>query len=1145
MNGEARNSNSAAVSPNFSFLAEYDELLCRSAVQAERYLFDDPNISLYKLRQFGDLLAREVAARTGVDVSPEDTAVMVLRKIEDRGVLPSKAAQLFHSIRRTGNRAVHEMIGDRGDALYHLRMARELAVWFHKTFGKKPALATGPFIPPPDPKEAEVDLTDELERLRKLLEDAQKVGETEAERRREAETRAKAMYDELAAAMSLAEETEDQLIAEKKRFEAHIASLQAETNAKPSEAMSLLLDRAHKADDAIDLNEADTRRLIDEQLRDAGWTADTPNLTYKKGIRPQKGKHIAIAEWPVAKSLADTEKTPKGNDWADYVLFEGLTAVAVVEAKRKNKDVAGSIEQAKRYSRGFKDGDGWGFAGGPWGNYRVPFLFATNGRPFLRQLLTKSGIWFLDARIPANHPHPLESWYTPEGLKGLLGVDVKASEAKLEKEPTDYLGLREYQVEAIQAVERAIARGDQTALLAMATGTGKTRTCIGLSYRLLKAKRFRRILFLVDRTSLGEQAAGAFRDVKLENLQSFNDIYDVKELGDIMPETDTRLHIATIQGMIRRLLFPAEDTLPLPVDLYDCVIVDECHRGYALDREMTEGELVFRSEQDYISKYTRVLDHFDAVKIGLTATPALHTTQIFGVPVYTYSYRQAVIEGYLIDHEPPIRIVTKLADGGITWKKGDAMDVYRPKTHTVDTAFAPDDVTIEVDKFNTAVLTDPFNETVCAELACHIDPTLPGKTLIFCATDNHADTVVNLLKKAFEAQYGQVDDDAVVKITAAADKPLDKIRHYKYEKYPSVVVTVDLLTTGIDVPAIVNIVFIRRVKSRILYEQMLGRATRRCDEIGKELFRIFDAVDLYAALEPHSSMRPVVPDPKITFAQLVTELSKVGDEDHRREIREQIVAKLQRKRRLIEGEEEERFRMIAGTGPAEALKSLRKMTGTEAKDWFCDRPDLAKYLDELKGEADFKILVSNHEDELKEVIHGFGDHQKPRDYLESFGAYIRENMNRIPALLVVTTRPRNLTRQQLRELKLLLDTAGYTEPNLRAAWKDTTNEDIAASIIGFIRRMVLGSPLVPYAVRVDLAMSKILTSRSWTEPQRKWLERIGNQLRVETVVDRAALDSGQFRAQGGFNRLNRIFDGKMEEVLGEISDTLWQDEAVA
>ena len=184
----------------------------------------------------------------------------------------------------------------------------------------------------------------------------------------------------------------------------------------------------------------------------------------------------------------------------------------------------------------------------------------------------------------------------------------------------------------------------------MATGTGKTRMSIGLLYRLCKAGRFRRVLFLVDRTALGEQTTEALVDFRLEQHQSFTDIYEVKQLGDVQPNRETRLHIATIQGMIKRLLYAAEDAQPLPIDQYDCVIVDECHRGYNLDREMSDTELSFRSEQDYISQYSRVLDHFDAVRIGLTATPALHTTGIFGEPVYTYSYRQAVIDGYLIDH---------------------------------------------------------------------------------------------------------------------------------------------------------------------------------------------------------------------------------------------------------------------------------------------------------------------------------------------------------------------------------------------------------------------------------------------------------------------------------------------------------------
>ncbi len=1116
-------------SPNFFFLSEYNALLFQCAVLAERYVFDDPNTALIKLRQFGELLAQELAARTGLDICPEDTAVMVLRKLEYENTVPPKASQLFHALRKTGNKAVHELAGNQGEALHHLRMARELAVWFHKSFGKNPNLAKGSFIPPPDPSQADAELKKELKQLRQQLAKARE----KAALADQQEIEIQKIYEDLNAALNLAEETEEQLLAEKQKHQEYINQLKAQAKAKP-ETVSLALAKAATADEEIDLNEADTRKIIDTQLQEAGWDADTKNLTYKKGVRPQNGKNIAIAEWPVDNC--------KGR--ADYVLFAGLTAIGIVEAKRKNKDVCGSIEQAKRYSEGFEKGNGWELAGGPWGNYKVPFLFATNGRPFLRQLKTKSGIWFLDGRLSTNHSRPLDSWYTPEGLKGLLNIDVPDAHDKLDKEPTDYLGLREYQLKAIKAAEKAIADEKQQILLAMATGTGKTRTCIGLSYRLLKAKRFRRILFLVDRTSLGEQAAGAFKDVKLENLQSFSDIYDLKELGDITPEKDTRLHIATIQGMIRRLLYPAEDTRPLAVDQYDCIIVDECHRGYALDREMTEGELTFRSERDYISKYTKVLDHFDAVKIGLTATPALHTTQIFDDPVFTYSYRQAVIEGYLRDHEPPICIKTRLSDNGITWQVNEEMAVYHVNTGQLSTHKTPDEVTIEVEKFNTFVITENFNKVVCEELARHIDPALPGKTLIFCATDSHADMVVTLLKEAFEGQYGFVDDDAVVKITAAADKPLEKIRRYKLEKLPCVAVTVDLLTTGIDVPEIVNLVFIRRVKSRILYEQMIGRATRPCDETNKDFFRIFDAVDLYSALEPYSTMKPVVVNPKITFAQLAQELEKVDDEGLRMEIRDQIVAKMQYKKRLITDSALDQFKSLTGNTPEIAARQWMKMSGQKIKEYFAARPDLPKFLDSLKADKEKVLLISGHGDEVINVSHGYAVHKKPEDYLESFGKYLTENKNKIPAIMVVTTKPRDLTREQLKELRLILDREGYNEMTLKTAWKDANNVEIAASIIGFIRQSVLGSPLIPYQDRVKYAMDAILASQPWTDPQRKWLERIGKQLEQETIVDRASLDSGRFKDQGGFNRLNKIFNGQMNEILGRISDELWKDTAM-
>jgi type I restriction enzyme, R subunit len=122
----------------------------------------------------------------------------------------------------------------------------------------------------------------------------------------------------------------------------------------------------------------------------------------------------------------------------------------------------------------------------------------------------------------------------------------------------------------------------------------------------------------------------------------------LKGLDDIAPESETKVHICTIQGLVKRVLFAEDNAEAPPVDQYDLMVVDECHRGYLLAREMADAELEFRSQDDYVSKYRRVLEYFDATKIGLTATPALHTVQIFGDPIFTYSYREAVVDGSVL-----------------------------------------------------------------------------------------------------------------------------------------------------------------------------------------------------------------------------------------------------------------------------------------------------------------------------------------------------------------------------------------------------------------------------------------------------------------------------------------------------------------
>lgn len=1119
---------------NFDFLVSHDAQLVLLGILAEKFFSDDPSTSLIKLRQFAEVLAKLTAARLGILQDPAISQHDLLGYLSGNSVVTREVLTLFHEIRKTGNKATHDMEGDYRSALHHMKLARELGVWFHRTF-EAPDFKPGPFQPPQKPKLENDYLNEQISELQKKLEaslDANEKSQIAAEAARRSQL----------AAEELARE-----VAEEKIFwEAYARDTEAshaETTQKLIEIQSAAsnLSRSERADiatrskqatESIDLDEAATRKIIDRQLEEAGWIVDSANLTYSKGARPEKNKFMAIAEWPTASGPAD------------YVLFDGLTAIAAVEAKRKNMDVAGALTQSKRYSEDFLTKDVCDVSGGPWGNYKIPFVFSSNGRPFLEQLRTQSGIWFCDVRRAENLSHPMDGWYSPEGLKELLKQDIEAAEQDLNEMGYEFdFKLRPYQQYAIEAAENAIKQSKRHALLAMATGTGKTKTCIAMIYRLLKAQRFRRILFLVDRTALGEQAADSFKDTRMESLQTFADIFGIKELGEAMPETATKVHISTVQGMVRRLLF-TEDSVARPtVDQYDCIVVDECHRGYLLDRELSETELTFRDQGDYVSKYRRVLDYFDAVKIGLTATPALHTTEIFGEPVYTYSYREAVLDGYLIDHELPYNIVTELSQSGIEWQGGEDVQVYNTGTQEIETHTTPDELQFEVSDFNKKVITSSFNEVICDQLAQFIDPNLPGKTLIFCATDKHADMVVDLLKQAFNKHLGSVEDDAVVKITGTSDKPLKLIRRYKNEKLPNVAVTVDLMTTGIDVPEITNLVFIRRVNSRILYEQMMGRATRRCDEIGKEVFHIFDAVGLYDGLKDVSTMKPVVQQPNITYQKLIQEISGESDPKVQELARDQMVAKFQRKMKRIKGERLDQFEAQAEMTPADFLEFMKTTPVNEVASWFVEHGGLAELLDRKTSGGFSYLFISEHEDEVREITRGFGNDQKPEDYLISFSEFINKNADRLPALKTVLTRPGELTRAELKNLILELERYDFNERQLDAAWHQTTNEAIAGRIIGHILQAAKGSPLIPYDYRVDEAVKQLKEKHQFTPVQLQWLDKIANQMKANQIVDRETLDQGFFRDAGGFRRLDKVFDGQLEGLIKELNETAIRAEA--
>jgi type I restriction enzyme R subunit len=412
--------------------------------------------------------------------------------------------------------------------------------------------------------------------------------------------------------------------------------------------------------------------------------------------------------------------------------------------------------------------------------------------------------------------------------------------------------------------------------------------------------------------------------------------------------------------------------------------------------------------------------------------------------------------------------------------------------------------------------------------------------LIFAVSDAHADIIVDQVKKAMAERYGDIEDAAVKKITGSVDRVGGLIKSFRNDALPKVAVTVDLLTTGIDVPSIVNLVFLRRVNSRILYEQMIGRATRPCDEIEKETFRIFDAVDLYPHLQNLTQMKPVVVNPSITLEQLFGELAEATDDAHRREIRDQVLAKLHRRLRRLPEDVRNRYEAEAGETPEATVDRLKNAPLDELSAWVKAHPSLGRILD-WDPEGQGRLLpISHHPDEVVEISRGYGGGVKPKDFLDGFTAFICGNVNKIVALTFVVQRPRDLTRSQLRALKLELDGMGYSETALRTAWQDARNEDIAASIVGFIRQAAIGDALVPYGERVEAAMRRILASRQWTDPQRRWLRRIGEQLEREIVVDREALDQEPFRADGGFTRLNKVFGGTLENVLSDIGDEIWK-----
>lgn len=1078
---------------NFTFLTSAFPVLEQIGSTAEQYLYTDTNSCLIKLGQLGETVVNLMLQLD--NLSPpafDNTHANRIKLLKKHGLLLRDIDDILHSLRTTRNKAVHSNYDSFEDSKILLEMAHSLAAWFMQTYGDWQYSVTEFVLPPKPGKQVDYEA----------------------------------------------------IIKEKETL---IQELTLEAERLTSNKVVPIEERVRKATAAaqqIHLSEEETRYLIDEQLRKVGWEADTVHLRYSKGIRPQKGRNIAIAEWPTNSGVGN-------RGYADYALFAGLQLVGMVEAKRAVTDIPSVLDyQCKDYAKEVRE-EHASYVIGNWNGYKAPFLFATNGRKYLKQLETKSGIWFLDVRQSWNIPKALQGWMSPSGMLELLEKDIAAANTSLAQtgydllRDKDGLNLRDYQIEAIEAAEKAVMDGKPTVLLSMAMGTGKTRTILGMMYRFLKTKRFSRMLFLVDRTALGEQAQDVFKEVKIEDLMTLNEIYNIKELDDKTIDKETKIHVATVQSLVKRILYNEDEAMPSVTD-YDLIVVDEAHRGYILDKEMGQDELLYRDQDDFISKYRTVIEYFDAAKVALTATPALHTTQIFGEPVYNYTYRKAVIEGFLVDHDAPHTIVTKLSEEGITYEKGETVAVYDPVTGEItNSSELEDELKFDVETFNRQVITESFNRTVLEEIAKDLNPDGQGKTLVYAVDDSHADLIVKLLKEIYEP-YG-VDNDAIMKITGSVGggnkkKVQEAIKRFKNEKYPNIAVTVDLLTTGIDVPEITTLVFMRRVKSRILFEQMLGRATRLCPDIGKTHFEIYDPVGVYETLAPVNTMKPVVAKPTTTFEDLFDGLQTLPNEAQTQHQIDLIIAKLQRKKRNMNEQTLAHFADLAGgQTPNQFIDMVKSLSVEQAKELLLGNRKLFEVLNEGGLKPMRAVVISDKEDELLEHTRGYGKGLKPEDYLDEFKKFVTNNMNRIAALHLVCTRPAELTRETLLSLKLELDREGFTEKQLNSAWKQLKDEDIAADIISFVRSKAIGSALISHEQRIKNAVQKLQQSHKFSKMELDWLRRIETYLLHETVLDKEAFDSGAFRNFGGYTRINKVFNNRLDNLIAELNQYLYDD----
>jgi type I restriction enzyme R subunit len=883
------------------------------------------------------------------------------------------------------------------------------------------------------------------------------------------------------------------------------------------------------------------KKLIDVRLRAAGW-----RVVPSSGVPLAKLDRCAIEEYP-------TESGP-----ADYALCADGRILGIVEAKKLTLGPQNVLSQAERYSRGIAESP-FNFNG-----FRVPFLYSTNGEV----------IWHHDIRHQLNRSRQIAGFHTPDALREFLGRDVEAACDKVILTPNNHPLIRPYQRDANAATEEAIAKHKRQMLLAMATGTGKTFTMVNQIYRLMEAGVAKRVLFLVDRRILAAQAVRAFASFEAKPGLKFDKIYEVysqrfrrEDLGDedkfdpkVLPasyllEPSARqafVYVSTIQRMTINLLGrdavfgigdeeiddDADKIGDIPIHAFDLVIADECHRGY------TSSEVAI---------WRQTIDHFDAVKIGLTATPAAHTTAYFKDVVYRYEYERAVREGFLVDYDV-VAVKSNVRMHGIFLKEGEEVGMVDSQTGTKKLDFVEDERQFDATEVEAKITSPDSNRKILEELkkyaAEHEERygRFP-KTLIFAANDlphtSHADHLVDIARDVFGR-----GDSFVAKITGSptVDRPLQRIREFRNRQQPGIVVTVDMLTTGVDIPDLEFIVFLRPVKSRILFEQMLGRGTRKGEHFpDKSHFVVFDCFDgtLLEYFRKATAITAEAPDKETrTIAELIEDIWSNRDRDYNIRC---LVKRLRRIEKEMSGKARELFSAyipggdVGGYAENLAQNLKREFTGSMV---LLRNKDFQKLLVTYPRPPRVFLIASETEDEVTSswrVRGADGKEYKPDDYLAAFDEFIRQNPTPVEAVRILLDRPQDWNTAALTELrtKLLATPQRFTPEHLQKAHEIQYHKALV-DIISMVKHAADAQlPLFTASERVEQAFKKVTAGRTFTPEQAQWMDRIREHLRANLTIDQDDFETlPVFTRFGGWGKVSKVFGPELPQLIKQLNQAI-------